>query len=193
MRALSPAGMSRLIASSLVVLALSVALRAQSQSTGSAAGPQRFGVGHPASPADIARRDIGVSPDGTGLPPGSGTVAEGQRIYAARCAACHGPNGKTAPDVLVGAEPRDPMAFSRSTSVPRTIGNYWPYATTVFDYIRRAMPGDAPTTLSNNEVYGVVAYLLFLNEIVPVDTTLDKAALLKIKMPAHDRFVVAPR
>lgn len=164
------------------------------QSTaGGASAPQRFGVGHSATPADIARRDIDVSPDGAGLPPGKGTVEEGQKTFVARCVACHGPAGGGPTDVLVGAEPKDGLAFSRNPGVTRTIGNYWPYATTVFDYVRRSMPGDAPTTLTNDEVYGLVAYLLFLNEIVPAGTTLDKAALLKIKMPAHDRFVVAPR
>lgn len=176
----------------LVIGAMSVVVHTQS-TAGQPAMPQRFGVGHAATPAEIARRDIDVSPDGTGLPPGSGTVSDGQRVFAARCAACHGPAGNGPTDVLVGAQPRDGLAFSRNPGVTRTIGNYWPYATTVFDYVRRSMPADAPTTLTNDEAYGVVAYLLFLNEIVPAGTTLDKAALLKIKMPAHDRFVVAPR
>lgn len=182
--------MTRHTVGAVIILAFlgAVAVRAQSGAT-----PPRFGVGHPATPADIARRDIDVSPDGTGLPAGRGSVAEGERTFAARCQACHGPAGRGPTDVLVGAEPRSGLVFSRNPSVTRTIGNYWPYATTVFDYIRRSMPGDAPTTLTDDEVYGLVAYLLYLNEIVPAGTTLDKTALLAIKMPAHDRFVVAPR
>jgi cytochrome c len=156
--------------------------------------PAPLGIGRPASPAEIAAIDIDVGPDGVGLPAGRGSAADGQATYAARCAACHGRTGREGPnDVLVGREPRDPLAFPRDPNVRRTIGNYWPYATTLFDYIRRAMPPNAPGTLSADEIYGVVAYLLSLNEIVPPDTTLDAASLPKIVMPARDRFVVDPR
>src|SRR5213594_349830 len=152
--------------------------------------PATFGIGRAATPAEIAALDIDVGPDGAGLPPGRGTSADGAPIYAARCASCHGKTGKEGPnDVLVGRIPGDAFPFARDPRAPKTIGSYWPYATTVFDYIRRAMPPDAPGSLGDNEVYGLVAYLLFLNELIPADAVIDAASLPKVKMPAHDRFV----
>ena len=152
--------------------------------------PATFGIGRPATPAEIAALDIDVGPDGAGLPPGRGTSAEGAPVYAARCAACHGKTGKEGPnDILVGRLPGDAFPFARDARAPKTIGSYWPYATTVFDYIRRAMPPDAPGSLKDNEVYGLVAYLLALNELIPADAVIDADALPKVKMPAHDRFV----
>ena len=156
--------------------------------------PATFGIGRPATPAEIAALDIDVRPDGAGLPPGHGTSAEGEKTYAARCAACHGKTGKEGPsDVLVGREPRDAMAFARDPQARRTIGNYWPYATTVFDYIRRAMPPTAPGSLSDHEVYALTAHLLALNELIPTDAVVDAASLPKVKMPARDHFVPDPR
>jgi mono/diheme cytochrome c family protein len=152
--------------------------------------PATFGIGRAATPADIAAWDIDVGPDGAGLPPGRGTSADGAPIYAARCAGCHGKTGKEGPnDVLVGRLPGDAFTFARDPKAPETIGSYWPYATTVFDYIRRAMPPDAPGSLKDNEVYGLVAYLLTLNELIPADAVVDAASLPKVKMPAHDHFV----
>jgi cytochrome c len=152
--------------------------------------PPRFGIGRAATPAEIAAWDIDVGPDGVGLPPGSATSADGAPIYAARCAACHGKSGKEGPnDRLVGRLPDDAFPFGRDASAPHTIGNYWPYATTVFDYIRRAMPSDAPGSLKDNEVYAVTAYLLYLNDLIPADAVVDAASLPKVKMPARDRFV----
>jgi mono/diheme cytochrome c family protein len=152
--------------------------------------PASFGIGRPATPAEIAALDIDVGPDGVGLPPGRGTSADGAPIYAARCAGCHGKTGKEGPnDVLVGRLPGDAFTFARDPKAPKTIGSYWPYATTVFDYIRRAMPPDAPGSLRDNEVYGLVAYLLALNELIPADAVIDAASLPKVKMPAHDHFV----
>jgi cytochrome c len=152
--------------------------------------PATFGIGRPATPADIAAWDIDVGPDGAGLPPGRGTSADGAPIYAARCAGCHGKTGKEGPnDVLVGRLPGDVFTFARDPKAPKTIGSYWPYATTVFDYIRRAMPPDAPGSLKDNEVYGLVAYLLTLNELIPADAVVDAVSLPKVKMPAHDHFV----
>ena len=152
--------------------------------------PASFGIGRPATPAEIAAWDIDVGPDGVGLPPGRGTSADGAPIYAARCAGCHGKTGKEGPnDVLVGRLPGDAFTFARDPRAPKTIGSYWPYATTVFDYIRRAMPPDAPGSLKDAEVYGLVAYLLSLNELIPADATIDATSLPKVKMPAHDRFV----
>src|SRR5712691_358257 len=153
--------------------------------TAGAQQPTTFGIGRPATPAEIAALDIDVRPDGAGLPPGHGTAAEGETTYAARCAACHGKTGKEGPsDVLVGREPRDGAAFSRDPQARRTIGNYWPYATTLFDYIRRAMPPNAPGSLTADQIYGVVAYMLVLNEIIPRNAVMDATSLPKVMMPA---------
>jgi S-disulfanyl-L-cysteine oxidoreductase SoxD len=152
--------------------------------------PATFGIGRPAAPAEIAALDIDVGPDGVGLPPGHGTAADGAPIYAARCASCHGKTGKEGPnDVLVGRLPGDAFPFAKDPRAPKTIGSYWPYATTVFDYIRRAMPPDKPGLLRDDEVYGLVAYLLSLNELIPPDAVVDATSLPKVKMPARDRFV----
>jgi cytochrome c len=152
--------------------------------------PATLGIGRPATPAEIAAWDIDVRPDGAGLPPGRGTPSDGEPIYASRCASCHGKNGTEGPnDVLVGREPREGFPFANDPRVPKTIGNYWPYATTVFDYVRRAMPPDKPGSLSDNEVYGLVAYLLFRNELIPADGVIDATTLPKVAMPARDRFV----
>jgi len=151
--------------------------------------PARFGIGRPATPEEIAARDIDIGPDGAGLPPGRGTAADGAPIYAARCAGCHGKTGKEGPnDVLVGRLPGDEFTFARDPKAPKTIGSYWPYATTVFDYIRRAMPPDKPGSLKDEEVYNLTAYLLALNDLIPADAVIDAASLPKVKMPAHDRF-----
>lgn len=156
--------------------------------------PTHYGFGRVATPAEIAAWDIDVDPDGRGLPDGRGTVAEGEKIYAERCAACHGKTGREGPnDVLVGREPREGFPFGRDPAIPKTIGNYWPYATTLYDYIRRAMPPTSPGSLQDEEVYGVVAYLLFLNEVIAADAVVDRASLPKVIMPARDRFVVDPR
>jgi hypothetical protein len=152
--------------------------------------PATFGIGRPATPSEIAVLDIDVGPDGNGLPSGRGTSIEGAPIYGARCAGCHGKSGKEGPnDVLVGRDPRQGFPFSTDPRLPRTIGNYWPYATTLFDYIRRAMPPDAPGTLKDDEVYALVALLLAWNEIIPSDAVMDAASLPKVQMPARDRFV----
>ncbi len=152
--------------------------------------PEHFGIGRAATPAEIAAWDIDIMPDGTGLPPGRGTPAEGAATFAGRCAGCHGKTGKEGPnDILVGREPRVGFPFSQDPKLPHTIGNYWPYATTVFDYIRRAMPPDAPGSLKDAEVYGLVAFLLNANELIPADAVLDASTLPKVLMPAHDRFV----
>jgi cytochrome c len=159
---------------------------------------QRLGIGTPASPDQIAALDIDVRPDGTGLPAGQGTVAEGAMIYAGKCAACHGPKGEgAAADPLVGAEPKGMAPFGPEyerwrngrPDVPFTIGNYWPYATTLFDYVRRAMPATAPGTLTADETYGLVAWLLARNEIIASDAVLNAETLPRVRMPARDRFV----
>jgi S-disulfanyl-L-cysteine oxidoreductase SoxD len=152
--------------------------------------PATFGIGRPATTAEIAALDIDIGPEGAGLPPGRGTAAGGAPTYAARCAGCHGKTGKEGPnDVLVGRLPGDAFPFARDPRAPKTIGSYWPYATTVFDYIRRAMPPDAPGSLKDQEVYGLVAYLLAMNELIPQDAVVDAASLPKVQMPARAHFV----
>jgi len=152
--------------------------------------PATFGIGRPATPAEIAALDIDVGPDGAGLPPGRGTSADGAPIYAARCASCHGKTGKEGPnDVLVGRLPGDAFPFAKDPRAPKTIGSYWPYATTVFDYIRRAMPPDKPGSLRDDEVYALVAFLLAQNDLIAPDAVIDSASLPNVKMPARVHFV----
>lgn len=152
--------------------------------------PSTFGIGRTATAEEIAARDIDVGPDGTGLPPGRGTPAEGAVIYAARCASCHGKSGTEGPnDVLVGRIEGGGFPFSRDPKAARTIGTYWPYATTLFDYIRRAMPPNAPGSLTDNEVYALVAQLLAWNGLVAHDAVMDARSLPNVQMPARDRFV----
>lgn len=170
----------------LVVLAsvLAATLAAQGPTTG------RLGIGRPATPDEIRALDVDVMPDGTGLPEGRGTVAEGAAIYAAKCASCHGKAGEGKPfDRLVGRDGGDEFAFAKNASLVKTIGNYWPYATTLFDYTARTMPFAQPGTLPANEVYGLVAYLLARNKIVPEDAVMDRTSLPRVVMPARDRFV----
>jgi S-disulfanyl-L-cysteine oxidoreductase SoxD len=156
--------------------------------------PATFGIGRPATQAEIAARDIDVGPDGAGLPPGKGTAAEGATIYAARCAGCHGKTGKEGPnDALVGRIPNDEFPFARDPRAPKTIGSYWPYATTVFDYIRRAMPPDKPGSLTDAEVYNLTAFLLAQNDLIPQDAVIDATSLPKVKMPALEHFKVDTR
>ncbi len=149
--------------------------------------PSQFGFGLVASEGRIAWWDIDVKPDGEGLPPGSGTVAEGEQVYVAYCTACHGPTGTEGPnDRLVSTAP---WGDDGNPPSPRTIGNYWPYATTVFDFVRRAMPQLTPGILTDDQVYAVTGYLLYLNEIVPEDAVMNAETLPAVLMPARDRFV----
>jgi len=148
-----------------------------------------FGFGSPATEEQIRAWDIDVRPDGKGLPAGRGTVAQGASIYAEKCAACHGERGRNGPfEPLVGRV-AEGFPFGRDPSLKRTVGSYWPYATTLFDYMRRAMPWMSPGSLQDDEVYALVAYILHLNEIVPEDAVMDADSLARVVMPAHDRFV----
>lgn len=150
--------------------------------------PARFAFGAEASAARVALWDIDVRPDGEGLPPGSGSVEEGRMVYMTQCVACHGPTGTEGPnDRLVDSEQWDVVPTSR------TVGNYWPYATTLYSYIRKAMPQLTPGTLSHDQVYAVIAYILYLNEIVPEDAVMDPESLPAVVMPARDKFVVDDR
>jgi S-disulfanyl-L-cysteine oxidoreductase SoxD len=151
----------------------------------------QWDIGRPALPAEIAAWDIDVNPAGEGLPPGNGTHETGARVWAAKCAVCHGAGGEGNEQYprVVGREPEDGFPFGRQLRYVRTVGNYWPYATTLYDYIRRAMPLTAPGSLSADEIYGVVAWLLVENRIVPPDAVIDARTLPDVRMPARDRFV----
>ncbi len=163
-----------------------------------AQAPERFGFGQPAPRELIAALDTDVRPDGAGLPPGRGTAREGAAVYAKQCAACHGAEGEGgAADRLVGADPKGVPPFGPAyeqwrgsrPDVPFTIGNYWPYATTVFDYVRRAMPPSAPGSLTADETYAVVAWLLAQNGILGDDAVVSAETLPKVVMPARKMFV----
>ena len=163
------------------------ALAAAITASGVAYAAEPYGFGRPPTPQEIAGWDIDISPDGAGLPPGRGDVRQGEAIFAAKCASCHGPHGEGKPmDRLVGG-----LGTLRDKKPEKTVGSYWPYATTLFDYVRRAMPLNAPQSLTADEVYAVSAYVLSLNGIVPQDTTLDAANLANVKMPNRDGFVSA--
>jgi mono/diheme cytochrome c family protein len=158
---------------------------------GESATPATYGIGTSASPAEVAALDLDVSPSGEGLPQGRGDAVAGERIYQAQCASCHGAKGEgVAPyPPLVGREPREGFSFGNDPKLVRTVGNYWPSATGLFDYIRRTMPLTAPGSLGNSEVYAVTAYLLVANEILPAGATLDSTSLMAVQMPARDHFV----
>ena len=158
--------------------------------------PTRFGTfGRRATDSEIRAWNIDANASGDGLPPGRGTYARGATLFAAQCALCHGAHGEGIPPFpkLIGREPRDSFPFGRDPKYPKTIGNYWPYATTVYDYINRAMPFPAPGSLHPDDVYSLVAFLLAENEIVDRRTVIDARALRSIRMPARDRFVVDNR
>ena len=159
--------------------------------TGEPPASGRYDLGRPATPAEVAALDIAILADGTNLPPGRGTVAQGAMVFGSKCATCHGVRGEGVPPNprLVGREPREGFPFGRDGKYVKTIGNYWPYATTLFDYVRRAMPLTAPGSLTNDEVYAVTAWLLAQNDVIRGDAVLDAAALREVKMPARDRFV----
>jgi cytochrome c len=150
------------------------------------ADPPRYHLGHEPTQAEIDAGNIDVRADGQGLPPGRGSVAEGRELFAERCAACHGDKGQ--------GGPADPLAGGLGTLTQpnpvRTVGSYWPYATTLFDYIRRAMPFNAPESLADDQVYAISAYVLSLNDIVSDDTVLDASGVAKIVMPNRNGFII---
>ena len=143
-------------------------------------------LGKPISQEDLASWDISIGPDGVGLPSGSGTVKQGEATFMAKCQPCHNEKGAGQPnDRLVGGQ----GSLPGDKPPVKTVGSFWPYATTLFDYIRRAMPMDAPATLSSDEIYAVSAYLLYLNQIVGLDDRLDPQSLPRIRMPNRDGFI----
>jgi mono/diheme cytochrome c family protein len=149
----------------------------------------RYGIGRAATPAEIAGWYIDVDRDGNNLPPGAGTVARGHAVFDEQCASCHGASGEGGVgDRLVGGQ------GTLATPKPiKTVGSFWPYAPTLFDYIRRAMPQNAPESLSNDDVYAVSGYILSLNGLLPPDASVDAKTLSAIKMPNRDMFVGDPR
>ena len=152
----------------------------------SAAFAQGPDLGKPISPAEIAAWDISILPDGSGLPPGSGTPAQGSGIYAAKCSMCHGANGKGGINAaLVGGSP-----LTTGIDTPKTIANFWPNATTLFDFTRRAMPWPQPRTLASDEVYALTAYILALNKLIGENDVMNADTLPKVRMPNRDGFIV---
>ena len=167
----------KLSIAAFAVLALVGTTRAQAQGA--------YGIGRTATPAEIAGWNIDIDRDGSNLPPGSGSVSHGHEVFDQQCASCHGAKGEGGlADRLVGGQ------GTIATPKPvRTVGSFWPYAPTLFDYIRRAMPQNAPQSLDNNEVYAVSAYILNLNGLLGADATLDASTLSAIKMPNRSMFV----
>jgi cytochrome c len=147
--------------------------------------PEGPKLGRPATAHELSTVDTDVMPDGRGLPPGSGSVSAGRELYARHCQRCHGENGLgDSGDQLAGAQ----MGL-KSDWPEKTIGNFWPYAPTLFDFIRRSMPMETPGSLTDNEVYALTAYLLNLNGIIADDAVMNADALAKIRMPNRDGFI----
>jgi cytochrome c len=169
----------RITAFAIVALACAAPTLAQSP----------FGIGRTATPAEIAGWNIDVDRDGNNLPPGSGSVGRGHEVFDQQCASCHGANGEGGlGERLVGGQ------GTLATPEPvQTVGSYWPFAPTLFDYIRRAMPQNAPQSLGNDDVYAVSAYILNLNGLLAADAKLDARTLSAIKMPNRSMFVGDPR
>lgn len=154
-----------------------------------ASAQSQYGLGTNATEAQIASWNIDVAPDGKALPPGRATVADGEKVYMNSCVSCHGVKleGGIGP-ALAGGE------GTLTTDKPlKTVGSYWPYATTLFDYIRRAMPFQAPQSLSNEQVYAVTGYILHMNKLLDANTTVDASTLTDVKMPNRDGFYTDDR
>ena len=154
-----------------------------------AQGP-KYGLGRPATPEEIRAVDISVTADGAGLPPGKGTAAEGKDLYSRRCSKCHGAKGD-------GGESEVPLAGGQGTLASpkplKTVGSFWPHATTLWDYINRAMPFKEPGLLTHDQVYQATAFVLHLNGIIGENDVMDAKSLPKVKMPNRDGFVKDPR
>ena len=207
---LQAAGCRRLTLPAIAIVAAlplcpAITAHAQTKLAVKAAGPgtvkavpyvpaKPLGIGRTATADEIKAIDIDVMPDGRGLPPGRGTVAEGAMVYAAKCQSCHGKEGVGgSSDRLVSTDSGPNFNFATDPKLVKTVGNYWPYATTLFDYTQRAMPFMQPGTLTPNEIYGLVAYILSLNKIVSADAVMDQTTLSKVVMPSKNRFVMDNR
>lgn len=155
-----------------------------SLSLAAVAAPEGPKLGKPLNPADSAALDMSVFPDGSGLPPGKGTAVEGKVIYDAQCAACHGAKGSggSAGELAGGSALNGPHP-------DQTVGNYWPYATTIFDFVRRSMPLNAPRSLSDEQVYAVTAYLLHINGLIGETAEMNAKTLPEVRMPNREGFV----
>ena len=173
----------------LMVVIGSLAIALGGVCAGWSAEESGYGVGRLATDEEIRAWNIDVSSTGEGLPSGQGTVKQGAQVFAAKCAMCHGPTGTERPkDRLVGGQ------NTLTTPKPiRTIGSYWPYATTLYDYIHRAMPFIAPQSLTPDETYSVIAWLLFQNKIIAEDAVIDAQTLPNIQMPNRNGFIPDPR
>lgn len=170
-------------------LATSAALLAMVTIASAAADSQRMGFGSALTADALRPFDIDVRGDGAGLPPGHGTVQQGEAVFAQHCAACHGVGGEhpiAASIRLTGGK-----GTLTTPNAVQTVGSYWPYATTLYDYIHRAMPFNAPQSLSPDQVYAVTAYVLYLNGIVPEDAVMDAASLPAVQMPNRNGFRLA--
>jgi cytochrome c len=156
----------------------------------SSAAPGSYGIGRTPSATELRAADVSVAPDGRGLPRGHGSGREGATLYQALCAACHGVRGEGRDDfpALVGGQ--GTLGTARPTL---TVGSYWPYATTLWDYIHRAMPYWSPGTLTTDQVYALTAFILEMNGVIAVDTVLDETTLARLRMPNRDGFVSDPR
>ena len=143
-------------------------------------------LGKPIDEAAIAAWDISILPDGTGLPKGSGTPAQGAKIYAEKCSACHGDNGKGGAAAALVSD----RELAGINAAQKTIKNFWPYATTIFDFVRRAMPFQMPRSLTDEEVYALTAYILAENKLIGANDTMDAQTLPKVKMPNRDNFII---
>ena len=174
-----------------VVIVIAAAVLAACAVQPPAGNPPALGAA--VSAEEVARWDISIPPSGAGLPKGGGSARQGVQVYEQKCIACHGAKGAGKPaDALVGG------IGSLATRAPvRTVGSYWPYSTTLFDYVRRAMPITNPLSLSDDEVYAVSAYVLYLNGIVGEDQQMNAQSLPRVKMPNRDGFIsdwpVGPR
>jgi cytochrome c len=175
--------MSSLPRGSAILLAALIVAGASARATNTRP-PGYFGYGRAPTQAEIAGWAIAVRPDGEGLPPGKGSVNEGADLFADQCAACHGTFGEGE-----GRYPRLAGGSLKGERPEPTVGSYWPFATTLWDYINRAMPFPAPHSLSADQVYAITAYILNLNNLVPNDFVADRNNLPKVKMPNHDAFI----
>ncbi len=173
---------------------VALALTASCGGSNTGGSPQYSAIGRAATTDEIKAWDIDFNPSGANLPVGSGAYARGAEVFSKQCASCHGAKGEGIAPIprLVGAEPKD-FGFAVDPKLIKTVGNYWPYATTLYDYINRAMPYATPGVLPANDVYSVVAFILAENGIIAQADVMDATSLPKVKMPARDRFVLDDR